>query len=192
MDHKSLKHLEEKSLAIIKSETESNDSNSVTSAMILLAVLIFISILSLYIKNGYSIRLIVFLILMLATFLIYKAMMRSVYAEHATHANYKTLASSEDKVHFIKAMLDYISSGYGVKLRRLSLLKWFYILNFPLFLVNMKELIGEGIPDSGFVSIFLSAAVFSFLIWSLFFHFELSEQESNQREVDGILNELKL
>ncbi len=192
MDHKSLKHLEEKSLAIIKSETQSNDSNSVTSAMILLAILLFISILSLYIKNGYSMRLIVFLVLMLVTFMIYKAMMRSAYAEHATHANYMDLASSEDKVHFIGAMLEYISSGYGVKLRRLGLLKWFYILNFPLFLVNMKELIGEGIPDSGFVPIFLSAAVFSFIIWSLFFYFEISEYKGNRMEVDAIISDLRL
>jgi len=182
-----IEYLESKCDKLLSEHKQSDDIGSFTAAILLLGGLVLITIVLLYIRDGFTVRMIVFLSTLLLMFLIYKFRIKS---EGEQVAAKKLALDSQDIIVRAKAKIEYLSAGLSLKKTRVGAAKWFYSIVFPLFLYSVKHFIYSDVTNEFVLKSGLIVFPLSYLIWSNFYSGDKRKLEADIDELSRMRKEL--
>ena len=174
--------LEVRSELILKELKEQNDKGEMNIAIALVSIPLTILALLYYVKDGLNFMMIPLGLLLL--FLIYYRTKMLGAARMVKEYRIDNRDKVADKdINWLKKKIEYITYGIEVKLTRLRLVKVFYMIFFPLFLLLIGEYIFKYIPfNNRFISFFV-AFLIGGLFWHYFFNIEITELEDDQEDL---------
>lgn len=181
-DDKFYQALEVRSELILKELKEQNDKGEMNIAIALVSIPLTILALLYYVKDGLNFMMIPLGLLLL--FLIYYRTKMLGAARMVKEYRIDNRDKVADKdINWLKKKIEYITYGIEVKLTRLRLVKVFYMIFFPLFLLLIGEYIFKYIPfNNRFISFFV-AFLIGGLFWHYFFNIEITELEDDQEDL---------
>ena len=181
-DDKFYQALEVRSELILKELKEQNDKGEMNIAIALVSIPLTILALLYYVKDGLNFMMIPLGLLLL--FLIYYRTKMLGAARMVKEYRIDNRDKVADKdINWLKKKIEYITYGIEVKLTRLRLVKVFYMIFFPLFLLLIGEYIFKYIPfNNRFISFFV-AFLIGGLFWHYFFNVEITELEDDQEDL---------
>ena len=180
-----LQFLQTKYDSILAHQESSDDISYYTGAMLLLSGLLIITLLGIFIKDNYSMRLLVFITVLLASLLYYKTKLKP-----NNLAEIKTKAEEENHEAILKGKLRLLSSDLAARASRVSAVRWFYTINFPIFLYSIKEFISGPMSSKFLFWSLVSSFVIGMMVWSWFFKGDSEKLELYKSEVDRMIREL--
>ncbi len=181
-----LQFLQTKYESILAHQESSDDINYYTGAMLLLSGLLIVTLLGIFIKDNYSMRLLFFIAVLLASLLFYKTKLKqNLQTELKTKAE-------EDNNHeaILKGNLRLLSSDLAARASRVSAVRWFYTINFPIFLYSIKEFISGPMSSKFLLWSLVSSFLIGIMVWNWFFKGDTEKLELYQSEVDRMIREL--
>ena len=187
-DFKFIEALEARSDIILTELREQNDKKEMNLALTLIAFPFLLIATISYVRDGASIMLVPAGMLIL--YLIYYRLRMLSAARLVKEYRIDNRDKVSDKdINWLKKKIEYIAYGIEVKLTRLRMTKFFYMLFFPLFLVLLSEFIFNNISfGNRFLSFFVA-----FLIGGLFWHYFYNEQINEMEEIQtDMMNKMKL
>lgn len=179
--------LEIKCDKLLSEHKQSEDIGSFTAAILLLGGLVLITIVLLYIRDGFTTRMIVFLSTLLVMFVVYKFRIKAEGEQIITKK--PLLESSENSVR-TKAKIEYLSAGLNLKLTRVNATKWFYAVVFPLFLYSVKHFIHSDVTNDFVFKSGVLVFPLSFIVWSVFFSGDKRKLKDDLGQVGRMKGEL--
>jgi len=145
-------------------QKNSEEISSFTSALFLLCGLELLAIVALYIREGFSNKILFFLATLLLMLFMYKWKL-----SQADNAVKKLTPTNQLEGSAIKEKLEYLNAGLDMKLTRIRNIRWFYIIVFPVFLLNVQQLC-KGVIETTYNPWQLPVIfICSYLVWSWFF-----------------------
>jgi len=185
-----LDHIIQKSQTLLLKHRDSGDINSLTFILLFMGLLFFFGVSAVIIKYGLVTRYIVFLAVLILLFIFYKFKMSSAAAINRETANYTNIDPNE-KGLYADGLVNYLNTGYDLKLTRINAVKKFFIILFPLFLITMKEFF-HGILTNKELGIYLVVLYpLSYLVWHLYFKEDLYQSNLVKEDIIQIKEELK-
>lgn len=181
-DYKFYQALEARSEIILKELKEQNDKGEMNIAIALVSIPVTILALLYYVKDGLNFMMIPLGLLII--FLIYyrTKMLGAARMVKEYRTDNRDKVADKD-INWLKKKIEYITYGIEVKLTRLRLVKVFYMIFFPLFLLLLGEYFFKYIPfNNRFISFFV-AFLIGGLFWHYFFNVEITELEDNQEDL---------
>lgn len=182
-DNNKLDLVEKKCLTLLQNLRNNDDAGIYTTALIILGMLIFIAVLALYIKIGYSNFLLFGLLLTAVLFIVFKVKTNAAIKTNVDKSSFLN-DNSESKIVHVTKMLDYLSSGLEVKLIRIKMVRLFYFVLFPIFLLLVRELFFGPASGKELFWGFIGGLVLSIVSWSYFFKSDLIDLVYYKEDVD--------
>lgn len=159
-------------------QKNSEDISSFTSALFFLCGLELLAIVALYIKEGFSNKLLLFLSVLIIMLLSYKWKLSQADSEVMKKT---PNTAGEDQV---AEKIDYLNAGLNMKLVRISSIKWFYITVFPVFLFSIQQLC-KGLVQTTYSHWLVPVVlILSYFIWGRFFSSDKKKIEVIQNRVN--------
>jgi len=188
MEHDRLQLIESRAETLLSELKEDNDSFVYSTSLLIMVVLFLLAIVFLYIKIGFSINLLIYLVGLTGMLAYYKMNMNKAFSENARLANYKSI-DTDDKVNYVTGLLKYLSSGFDVKLTRIRSVKWFYTILFPLFLLILRETyVGEFTTQTFLLNLFVG--VITGVIWYYYFVQGENKLNEDREEINNLINKI--
>ena len=185
MEYDKLQLIEEKANALLNDLKNDDDAFVYSTTLLILVVLFLLAIVFLYILSGVSIKLLVYLVILIGILSYYRMNMNRVYKESAILLNYKKIDPA-DKTNYVSGLLKYLASGVSIKLERLKSVRLFYTIMFPLFLLVIREIYLGEYDNKSFLLSILMAAVVGGLFWYFYFSNGLQELEDDHEEINEL------
>ncbi len=168
----------------------SGDINSLTFILLFMGLLFFFGVSAVIIKDGVTNRYIVFIVLLIFLFIRHKFKMSAAYQLNQKAHSYTNIDPG-DKEPYAEGLVDYIDSGFDLKLTRMNSVKLFYTIVFPLFIITVKEFF-NGLATTQEISIYtIILFPLSFFIWHRYFKEEISHAEIIKQEIATIRAQLE-
>jgi len=182
-DENKLELIEKKCLTLLQNLRNNDDAGIYTTSLIILGILVFITILALYVKNNYSNFLLFGLLITAVLFIVFKVKTNAVIKESIAKSGFLK-EQAESKIQHVTNMLEYLSSGLQVKLVRIKLVRLIYFILFPVFLLLIRELfLGESTSMALFNG-YLGGLGLSLVAWYYFFKTEITNLVYYKEDVD--------
>jgi len=170
-------------------QKNSDEISSLTSALLLMGGLEIIALVALYIKEGYSSRILVFLSVLLVMFIFYKIVLSKANKVVAAFDLGKTGNTDRSE---LRERLSYLNAGMDVKRARIKAVTWFYIVVFPIFLLTVKRLFSAE-EAASFSYWYLPLLFFiSYAVWKCFFDEDVSQVTVVQNRVNYLIKATQL
>ena len=181
-DFKFIEALEARSDVILRDLRDQNDKKEMNLALALIAIPFTLLSAASYIRDGVSMLVIPFALLLL--FLIFYRVRLLSAARAVKEFRIENRDKVADKdINWLKKKIEYITYGIEVKLTRLRLVKVFYMIYFPLLLVFLAEFVfGKVAFNNRFISLFV-AFMLGGIFWHYFFNTQTDELEENQSDL---------
>lgn len=190
MRKEQLTFVDEKCSAILRQQLNTDNMGNLTMAILLLTLLLLSTVLLSYYKYGFSLLILLSLLVLIAAFLSYKRRMNAVYLVNRSFADYNTVDSGDEK-EYLHKKLNYLNTGISVKIQRIKSTQLFYYLVFPFYLLNIRTAF-MGVQESAQLYLFLLALLMSLPVWFLVFYWGKTELEMEQIEVKNLIEQLGL
>lgn len=188
MEHDKLQMIESKAEMLLNELKEDNHSFIYSTALLIIVALCLLAIVFLYIKSGFSVKLLIYLVSVIGLLAYYKMNMNKVFADTTALAKYKSV-QKDDKVNYVSGMLKYLSSGFEVKLTRLQSVRWAYTILFPIFLIIAQEIYkGPFTSKSFLISVVLAILLGAF--WYFFFGPQYNNLIEDRSEIDELIQRI--
>lgn len=181
-----IQYFESKYEAILKSLRNQDEISYYTGSILLLAGLMIITLLGIFIKDNYSVRLLLFLAVLIVSMLVYK----SKISRKSLSSDTSKSTNTDESLAALKSNLSLLSQTLESRHSRVSAVKWFYIFNFPIFLSAIKEFISGHISTKFLIFSLLITFLIGLLVWQLFFREDLKKIEEHQLSVSQMINDL--
>lgn len=179
----------QRSQTLLLKHKGSGDINSLTFILLFIGLLFFFGVSAVIIKDGVTSRYIVFLVLLVLLFIRHKFKMTAAYKMNQEAYSYTNIDPG-DKVPYAEGLVNYIDSGFDLKLARINSVKQFYTIVFPLFMITMKEFF-HGLATAQEIFFYLIILLpLSFFIWHRYFKEEIGQAETIQQEIATIRAQL--
>lgn len=190
MEYDKLDLVQNKANKLLVDLKNDSESSYASYAQLILVVLYAIVLVYLFIMDieSSATKYLIFSVILIGLVIFRRMQLGGAIRECSNLSNYKNI-DPEDKQAYTSGMLKYLSSGYNVKIVRLSSLRLFYTLIFPLFLVLAKELY-EYLSNDNVISTNILHYLLAFLIgstfWYFFFQSDLEELKLDKIDVDAM------
>lgn len=191
MNNDKLDLVEKKCLTVLQNLRNNDNAGTYITAVIVLGLLMFLTIVILYIKNGYSNKLLIGLILTAIMFLLYKKKTKDAIDINSVKSSLLS-TEAETKTMHVSNTLDYLSSGIDVKLVRIRMVRQFYFILFPIYLILIQDLFYGPITSHQIFWGLIGGAILSFIAWGYFFRNELIDLVYHKEEVDAMRKTISL
>jgi len=184
-----LTKINEECSALLQADNNSDDINSLTYPLLFLGGIELIAIIVLYIKEGFSNDLMLYLAALLIMFLLYKLRLSSASKLAAT-VDINNLEGSD--MDNLLSKFSYLEAGLHVKQEKVKSIKWFYIIVVPVFMLTMHQLFKEAV--GGNYNFFAVPILFviSFIIWSWFFSSDIDKLRLTNNRIIYLNNKARL
>jgi len=170
----------EQILASLKSQITVADYRKIF--LILFIPFITVAAWSFFLYGGYG--RIVALVLLIGYSVYMRIQIKKDIDDSRTSENGET---SKDIVG-VESKVLYIRKGLGIKRKRVSLMKIFYMIFFPIFLYMVVETLIGGIPfQSSFLGLTIAFLIGSF-VWTIYFAEDLEELNYFEQSIESKLN----
>ncbi len=188
MEHDKLQIIESRAETLLSELKEDDHSFIYSTALLVMVALYLLAIIFLYIKSGFSTKLLIYLVALIGMLAYYKMNMNRIFSESSELLNYKKI-NTDDKVNYVSGMLKYLSSGFEVKLTRIQSVRWIYTILFPLFLLIIREIyMGEYSSMTFFINLIIAA--FLGLLWYVFFGYSQKDLLLDRVEIDELIQKI--
>ncbi len=166
---KSISDIIEECARITSEQKNSNDISSFASALFIMCGLALISIIALYIKEGFSNKLLIFLSIVLVMLFLHRMRIGQ------TSKKVEELAVDKSGSEDVSKDLAYLQAGLDMKFARIKGVKWFFIIVFPIYLLVLQQFL-KGIIETNF-SPWTAPLLFvvSYLVWTWFFRSDINK-----------------
>ena len=180
----------QKSQTLLLKHKDSGDINSLTFILLFMGLLFFFGISAVIIKDGLTNRYIIFLVLLILLFIRHKSKMSTAYKTNKTAYSYTNIDPS-DKEPYAEGLINYINSGFDLKLARIRFVKQFYTIVFPLFIITMKEFFHGPLTTRELFFYLLLLGPLSFFIWQRYFKVDIDQTGAVIQEVENMKEQLE-
>ncbi|MBT8188954.1 MAG: hypothetical protein HKN67_14130 [Saprospiraceae bacterium] len=188
MEHDRLQLIESRADTLLQNLKEDNHAFIYSTSILIMVSLYLLAVVFLYIKSGFSVKLLIYLVVLIGMLAYYKMSMNKAFAESDEMSKYKNI-DHDDKVNYVSGMLKYLSSGFEVKLTRIHSVRLFYTILFPLFLLIVREIyVGSYTSMSFFINLALAVVVGSF--WYFYFAGNQKELIEDRQEIDEMITKI--
>ena len=188
MEHDRLQLIESRAETLLQDLKEDDHAFVYSTSILIMVSLYLLAIVFLYIKSGFSVKLLIYLVVLIGMLAYYKMSMNKVYGESSELAGYKNV-DSDDKVNYVSGMLKYLSSGFEVKLTRIHSVRLFYAILFPLFLLIVREIyMGPYTSMSFLINLAVAAVLGSF--WYIYFAGNQKSLVADRTEIDELIRKI--
>lgn len=181
-----LQFLESKYETLIKDQESRDDVSYYTGAMLLLGGLLVITILGIFIKDNYSVRLLVFIGILFISLLTY----RSKISMSAQKSETSKTNHMGDQAFQLKHRLQVLKNTLNSKKARVAALEWFYIVNFPIYLFSIQEFISGPMSNEFLLWSILISFLIGIIVWRLYFSGDRNRIVDHELTVTQMINEL--
>lgn len=181
-----LQYLESKYESILRDQESKDEVSYYTGAMLLLVGLMVIFFLGIFIKANYSIRLLAFVAVLLISLVSYKLKIKKFSANQEL----SPLTDEENYSEVLKRKLEILGNGLNSRKARVSAVKWFYIINFPIFLFSIKEFMSGPMTMKFLFWTLLLSFLVGLFMWSWFFKSDANKIEEYQSSIDRMISDL--
>ncbi len=184
-----LKEQDDQLQELIRSQRNSEDISSYSTALIFKAGILIIALLVLFIIEGYNYKMLLSVAVLLILFMSYRITISSAAREldKISIDGIQDLSESE----IILRKIEYLNAGLNVKRARVKSVTQFYTFTTPLFLIMMKEIV-NGPQSSRFVFwAMIITLVLSYFIWKAFFVSDYDNLDLIKIQLDRIADIVK-
>ena len=164
---------------LVYQQRHSDDISSYTTALMLMAGIIIVSLLVLFIMVGYNTKMLLIVLVILIMFTLYRLRMNKA-AEVVAAAQTDAVSSLEIDKETMTQKLKYLIAGIDLKINRVKSVRQFYIFIFPLFLICIKEILHGPQSNRFLFWALLSSIVVSAVVWTRFFRRDIRELEETK------------
>lgn len=185
-----LDNIIQRSQTLLLKHRDSGDINSLTFILLFMGLLFFFGLSAVIIKYEFAPRYIVFLTVLILLFILYRIKMSGVAALNKKASNYTNIDPG-DKEIFASGLVEYLDTGYDLKLTRIRSVKIFFILVFPLFLITTKEFFHGVLSPKQLLIYLLVLYPISYFVWSQYFKEELHRSNMVKNDILRIKDALQ-
>lgn len=164
---------------LVYEQRHSDDISSYTTALMLMAGIVIISLLVLFIMVGHNIKMLLIILIILIMFSLYRLRMNKA-AQEVSLAQTDAISSLEIDKDTMTQKLKFLTAGIDLKIKRVKSVRQFYIVVFPLFLICIKEIL-HGPQTNQFLFWAIGASfMVSAIVWTWFFSSDIRELEETK------------
>ena len=156
----------------LNSYSDSEDINAYTVCMLFIIILNLVVIGAITIKFGFHNRYVAFLATILIALIYYRWKMGQVTEKNLKDNSYTNI-DPNDKRDYAIGLLRYLSSGFEVKIMRVSLVRTLYVLLTPLIAVGVYDFCFDTMSLKRLVISLGVLLPISYLMWNSFFKSDL-------------------
>lgn len=189
-DRMFLKNIKQKAEQSLEDLTTDNDSSTYTTVMILLLVPLVLLILGAMIRYGGYVHIIP--LLLLGAYIVYFRLKMIQVTKEATMHRPEESIDEKDQYGSIKQKLTYVMYGVRIKRTRVELVKYLYIIFFPILMYYVFLQINNSPAFSSHWIALLIAYILGGFVWNIFFADDINGFEDLEYGFQSDLNELML
>jgi len=176
------KSVDEKTKVIETKLEDLTDAKNNVSLLGLLLGMLSSVLAIIFIKQGFDLKWLIVLVMLLGYLLFYRFSMKSAETKTKLLENYK---DDEDVSSSFYAKANYLSSQISLRKTRLNLIRYFYMLFFPLFLILLYFSRSAETISSPLKAILLAVGIGS-IFWYFYFKGEIDELDITKDDLEDI------
>ncbi len=163
--------------------SDSDDISALTVCMLFIVILSLVIIGAVTIRYGFHNKYILFILLIVGLFVNYRLKMGAATALNLSKANYKSI-DPMDKKTFAIGILEYLSTGIGIKITRIKGVSLFFKLLVPVFMICSYEFCYGFMTTQRLLVSLLIIYPINYFVWTAYFSEEKFEFQLLQDEYD--------
>ncbi len=191
MEYDKLKLIQERAEDLLHTLKEDENISAHINAFYILMGLTMASIAFIYIRSDISLRLLIYLLLLIGVIAYHRIRMKTALKENTRLAEYKN-ENTETKDEHISGLLKYLSSGINVKKTRAETVRTGFMVVFPVFLLLLSEIFFYPFDLTQFIILIVVAFTLGAGFWYVYFTESIKMYEMDKEEVDALLTRLNL